>query len=245
MNMFQGFLCSAARSKACRIICQFWSRLLQKRGVWQRLPPVRPWPRCTVGCRPSSLFSRWGRWWKMEGSCSRFLLLLTFHSFSRVSSTNTWKSRGDQQKTECLRRSPMSPCWQWSVWIRSELRLSLSGSPGGIWHRTPARSIRTVWAGEHHLHAGLTREAAPGAVDISERLLLSDGLLDLLQNQVQLFGAPQVLLLGWVETFSQSQELSLVDVDHISCKGDNRGSSFHVWTTFTGRSLFIQNICMV
>lgn len=63
-----------------------------------------------------------------------------------------------------------------------------------------------------------TREAAPGAVDVPEGLFLSNGPLDLLQDQVQLFGAPQVLLLGRVQTLPQRQELPLVDVNHISCR---------------------------
>lgn len=49
-------------------------------------PPVRPWLMCTAGWRLVSLASRWGRWWKMLGSWRTFLLLVTFHSFSLVSS---------------------------------------------------------------------------------------------------------------------------------------------------------------
>lgn len=66
--------------------------------------------------------------------------------------------------------------------------------------------------------SSLTGEAAPGAVDVSQRLFLSDGPLDLLQDQIELFGAPQVLLLSRVEALPQCQELSLVDVHHISCR---------------------------
>lgn len=64
-----------------------WSVLGVVGGARKRLsPPVRPWPTCTAGCRLLSLARRWGRWWKMLGSCSTFLLLDTFHSFSLVSS---------------------------------------------------------------------------------------------------------------------------------------------------------------
>lgn len=80
----------------------------------------------------------------------------------------------------------------------------------------------------------LTRETAPGAVDVSERLLLGDCPLDLLQDQVQLFGAPQVLLLGRVEALPQRQELPLVDINHISCirRGEEGTRLLHVfrWT---------------
>lgn len=71
-----------------------------------------------------------------------------------------------------------------------------------------------------------TWEAAPGAVDVSERLFLSDGPLDLLQDQVQLLGAPQVLLLRWVEALPQRQELPLVDINHISFRGETRRGGY-------------------
>lgn len=61
-----------------------------------------------------------------------------------------------------------------------------------------------------------TRQAAPGAIDVPQGLLLSNGLLDLLQHQVQLFGPSKVLLLSQVEALPQRQELPLVDVHHIS-----------------------------
>ncbi len=58
---------------------------------------IRPCPTCTAGSRLSSLLSRWGRWWKMEGSCRTFLLLLTFHNFSLVSSENRTKDQVRQR----------------------------------------------------------------------------------------------------------------------------------------------------
>lgn len=49
------------------------------------LPPVRPCPTCTAGCRLFSFDSKCGKWWKMVGRCSTFLLVI-FHSFNLVSS---------------------------------------------------------------------------------------------------------------------------------------------------------------
>lgn len=76
------------------------------------------------------------------------------------------------------------------------------------------------WFKGNRIICSLTGEAAPGAVDVSQRLFLGDGPLDLLQDQIQLFGAPQVLLLGRVEALPQRQELPLVDIHHISCRGE-------------------------
>lgn len=79
--------------------------------------------------------------------------------------------------------------------------------------------------------SSLTGEAAPGAVDVSQRLFLGDGPLDLLQDQIELFGAPQVLLFSRVEALPQRQELSLVDVHHISCREEEEERLLKVFST--------------
>ncbi len=62
----------------------------------------------------------------------------------------------------------------------------------------------------------LTWQAAPGAVDVPQSLLLSDGSLDFVQHQVELFGAFEVLLLSGVQTVSQRQKFTLVNVYDIT-----------------------------
>ncbi len=62
----------------------------------------------------------------------------------------------------------------------------------------------------------LTWQAAPGAVDVPQRLLLGDGSLDFVQHQIELFGAFEVLLLSGVQTVSQRQKFTLVNVYDIT-----------------------------
>lgn len=91
-------------------------------GAGPVLPPVRPCPTCTAGCRLVSLASRWGRWWKMLGSCRTFLLEVTFHSFSLVSSATHTGVEG--QRSEVSRRSQEEQSFNIAVFYIGRCRLA-------------------------------------------------------------------------------------------------------------------------